>query len=416
MRRTHGIKTLTALLSLVLFFGLIPWLDAQSRPQPRQSLYYIQAQAAQNGWTTDLHVQAGDLYERMGDYQAMIAHWEAADTLDVTHLERLARTYMQLGRWTPAYDTFTRLLIRVPTSTTAYYYLGAILAARDPLRAQPALEQAAQDATYTDIATALLNVLSGDLRDPGFALRVGQTFMQHGQPALAEYAFEHAAFFNGQAVAYAHLAIVRQMQDENGDEWMRTALIRGEHNATIAYLNGLYLRREDDFEASLQEFSRAVLLDPDNPALYAEMGKAHELLFQFESAEHWLQQAIDISENDPQFIALLADLYIDYGFNDLKSLQSMRETLPEDASIIAGIGWQLYNNGDQEAGIADIDRALSLEPQNPDAIYYKARTLLNVGQADAARPYLQTLTEATNTHTEWAEDMLQILPEPLASP
>jgi tetratricopeptide (TPR) repeat protein len=402
---------LTALL-LVLFFGLHPWLDAQNAPQPNQSLYRIQAQATQTGWTTDLHQQAGDLYERMDNTPAMIAHWEAANTQDAARLERLGRAYIRLEEWTAAYDTFAQILIQAPTNTTAYYYMGLILSARDPLRARPALEIAAQNLTYASLCNDLLAVMDGDTRDNRYPLQIGQVLMQYDQRQLAEYALHYAAAFTGKAEAYAYVAILRQAQDERSSYWMQQGLLRGQRNPTVAYLNGLYLRRNDDYKASLQEFSRAVLLQPENPALYAEMGKAHELLFQYESAEHWLTMAVDISDNDPRYASLLASFYINSGYGTLDNLRNLRQDMPEDPSLIAGIGWQLYNNGNLDEGIAEIDYALSIDPNNAEALYYKARTLLNVGQVDAARPFIQRLVDEPTAYTSWANNMLAILLPP----
>jgi Flp pilus assembly protein TadD len=90
--------------------------------------------------------------------------------------------------------------------------------------------------------------------------------------------------------------------------------------------------------------------------------------------------AVVVSGDDPRYRELLALFYADEGANltdsGLAVLAAMVTGLPEDADVKAGFGWALIAAGDTERGEALIDEALTLEPDNQRALYYKARLLL----------------------------------------
>jgi Flp pilus assembly protein TadD len=73
----------------------------------------------------------------------------------------------------------------------------------------------------------------------------------------------------------------------------------------VRYLQGLHLRHIGDDRASLDALIQAVALNPQDPALFAELGMSYQLMGDSESAERWLREAVRLSQNDPRFRALL---------------------------------------------------------------------------------------------------------------
>ncbi|MEO1442301.1 MAG: hypothetical protein AAFV33_18015, partial [Chloroflexota bacterium] len=70
--------------------------ENQRQNRPVQALYHVEALAARVGWTADLHRQAGDLWERVGDPAKALFHREQAalEQKDALLWRDLAEAYL----------------------------------------------------------------------------------------------------------------------------------------------------------------------------------------------------------------------------------------------------------------------------------------------------------------------------------
>jgi tetratricopeptide (TPR) repeat protein len=311
LTRTVSAVLILALLAGFLYFlqnvklpdnliGRPPLLDERAG-RPLQTLYQLEAQAAIEGWTPDRSRLAGDLWRQVGDLRRAVAYWEAADPGTAVLRDR-AQAYVQLERWADATDALAQLLALLPDNSPdrawAQFQLGLIRATYDPARALDLL-RAAQP-TYGSSAATLVSVLEGTT-DP---IQIGIALARAELWSHAELAFSQSA--DPLAAAYGGLA--RDVQGKDGSPQIDAAVAFAPDNPQVRYLQGLHLRQQYDYPGSLEAMIQAVALDPENPALYAELGRAYQLAGDMTAAERWLKFAVSL---DDHFQPLLDAFYDD---------------------------------------------------------------------------------------------------------
>jgi tetratricopeptide (TPR) repeat protein len=382
--------------------------------RPVQALYQIEALADAQGWTPERLRLAGDVWHEMGDVTQALPYWEAAGVglPDDTLLARmLAESYLTLQRWTQAVDQLNRLVEMDFSDVWAHYQLGMLRAAFDPPTAETHLKLAVRAPEYQDVAATLLFVIDEYGTDPLIGMPVGLALADADQWPLAELAFQYAADVGQQypeALAYVGLARDRQGKDSRAA--IQQAVALGSQNAVVRFIQGLHLREQEDLAGSLDALVQAAVLDPDNPAYYAELGSAYRLLGDLENAEHWLREAVEISNQDPRFQQLLALFYAEEGpsldADGLSELEAMATIVPDDPDVQAGLGWGLYRSGDVEAALEKLDAILDTVPQHPRSLYYKARIMLETGKLDEARTLLGQIIMLDSPFRSEAQRML----------
>jgi tetratricopeptide (TPR) repeat protein len=405
---------------LLLFLAVFPhiesnspvWVEAQA-DHIIPLLYKVEAQAAQSGWTAELHNWAGDLYREIGDLVAAAAHWEAAQVDDVPALERLAQTYLTLQRWDDTRNTLERLLVVDPDHAWGHYQLGLILMAYDPIAAETHLRVVVGNSAYNVVVAALLDVIQYEEMQT-LAMRAGFVMANHNLWPYAELIFRQVALVNHpypEAMAYVGLA--RTNQGKDGSAWMEQALLFGEDVARVYYLYGLHLRYLGDYRGSKQAFSQATVLDSVEPVYYAELGMANSYVLELEEAEYWLMLAVALSNYEPAFQELLAQFYTETGYTsgvmNAEFLSQLNTYVPDDADSLANYGWTWYLTGDVGEALLQLDAALGLEPQNPLALFYKAQILLASDLTEQAVPLLVRLAASESPSAEWAAEVLALL-------
>lgn len=295
----------------------------QRDQRPLQALYQLEAQAARVGWTPENRRLAGDLWRRAGDLSRAVANWEGA-AQDAAVLRDRAQAYIELQRWADADDALSRLLAILPSGATDRYWaqfqLGLIRAAYDPSGAAELL-RAAQPA-YGDTAIRIVPILEGT-SDP---IRIGVALADAELWAYAELAFSTSP----DPLALAYGALARDMQGKDGGIWIASALAIAPDDPQVHFIHGLHLRHSFDFAGSLAAITQAVALDPENPALYAELGRAYQLTDDLVSAERWLKFAVSL---DSSFQVSLDAFYEDEAAL-LRSMGLIDEAvLPFDAPL-----------------------------------------------------------------------------------
>ena len=321
-----------ARFGVLLVLVLISLLALQSsliRPvneeRVMEALYHIERLALRDGWTPELARRAGDLWRDSGDLVRAAAYWENAGD-DPAVVRALAEAYVELGEWSRAADTLLRLLEQQPEDSWANFQLGVIFAAVAPERALPYL-QAALPAYGETLAPVIEGARRGD------PLRVGMALAEARLWAYAELAFEQVPSARG----YAYSGFVRDQQGKDGGALIQAAVALEPDDAQVRLLEGLHYRTIGERRASLDAIITAAALDPLNPAIYAELGAAYELVGDVVTARRWLEYAVTLSGNDPKFQAILeafdadqADLLAAVGFTDEPTFESTPTPNPLD--------------------------------------------------------------------------------------
>ncbi|PJF27923.1 MAG: hypothetical protein CUN53_02260, partial [Phototrophicales bacterium] len=265
-----------------------------------------------SGWTADSLAAAAQSYRLIGDLTQASIHYERALSLDLewvgraSAMQSLAEIYLERADWARAFDILQSLSAAAP-SPWGFFQLGLIAAPVDPTAGLRYLQQA-DDSVYLRLLAELRPVLTGDQVSP---LRIGVILLNHDLLPYAEHAFtiaaETAIDSETTALAFAYGALARDRQGKPGGDWIARAVALSPNNFMVRYLQGLHLRHIGDERASLNALIAAAALNPQDPALFAELGTAYRLVGDMTSAERWLREAVRLSNNDPRFVALLTD-------------------------------------------------------------------------------------------------------------
>jgi len=153
------------------------------------------------------------------------------------------------------------------------------------------------------------------------------------------------------------------------------------HNleAYQAYLKGLARTRsfvEPDLRLAVAMFERAIDLDPEFALAHAALSRAHSAMYHYRhdlssqrlaAARAAADRALKLDPDLPDAHRALGYYYY-FGYRDydsaLDELAIVEEARPNDAQLIADIGYILRRQGVWDEAVARQERALDLDPQN----------------------------------------------------
>jgi tetratricopeptide (TPR) repeat protein len=341
----------------------------------------LQTSAAIEGWTPTKRVALGDAYLGLGDRAAALAQWELAlaDLPDDDGLLiRLANNYEAVGRYPDAVNTLTQLAERRSTDALVQYRLALLTAVTDPGAALSRLAVAAGlSPEVAPNARALTESIEAGQSsgDEAYTFgRVGYTLIQLKEWALAEIALTRAVEINpAYADAHAYLGLAQDMQGKDGLTAHETAIALAPESPLAQYLLGLHWRRTEDSGKALLYLQQAQKLDPQNPAIAAEIAGAYTSLKDLSNAEVWFTEAVRLAPQSPEFWLLLARFYTDNEYNvtelGLPAARMAAGLNPNSALAADALGYALVLTGDPVNGEKTLERAIRLDPNLP-SIYY----------------------------------------------
>lgn len=381
------------------------------RGEMQVALYHIEAQILPNNWTAQDHIRAGNLWRDMGDSSRALPHWEAANVLEANPnlLRQIADIYIQRGEWGIAWTRIQQLLELAPNDSWALYYGGLILAPSDPTRAYGLLGQVASiERDYATRAFDIQEAIGGNPTNPEIGLRVATVLAGINEWSLAENAYQFAAdTFYPFPEATAYVGLMRVQQGKNGERWIDEAMSLSQDNAVVHYIAGVYWRAVGEYAQSESDLILAILFEPNNPTFYAELGITYAAMGNRFEAEVWLQTALLISD-DPVIAEALESFYQNEAYLAPQGyLEFSRGISANDPAVLSASGWTLHVQGDSEAGLAQVETALNIDPDNPRALFDKARILIDIGQSDEATPLLTQLAEGNSVFAEPARRLLE---------
>ena len=148
---------------------------------------------------------------------------------------------------------------------------------------------------------------------------------------------------------------------------LRAAELSPSVSESLTVLAWLYERQGRDDEA-MEALLRADENDPEDVGVQMRLGALHARLRQFESAEKAFSRVTQISPHQAGGYAALANLYLSAG-RKLPEAQTMaleavdREPQARNYSLLSMAYWR---NGDWSGARSAIERALAMEPGNPE--------------------------------------------------
>ena len=138
---------------------------------------------------------------------------------------------------------------------------------------------------------------------------------------------------------------------------------------------------------------QALLNDPENAALRAEMGGAFADQGDYPAAEEWYLGAVSSAPEEIDFHFMLVHFYLDHLYRvqdgGLPAAQTLLVLAPDDARAHDLVGWAYHLSGQHDQGVAALHQALDRDPDLASAHFHLGSLYATRGQPDLARYHLQ---------------------------
>ncbi len=149
-----------------------------------------------------------------------------------------------------------------------------------------------------------------------------------------------------------------------------------------------------DLGRALADYNAVLALDPSNAAAYAFRGLTYSQMGDSKRGLEDIATAIKIAPNFPPSYGNMGQIYSFQLRQYDKALDAFNKQLQLDpvgtSPFFHSRGWAYLNLGDDDAALADFNRALVINPANGNALGYLGRIFVEKGQYDLA---LKDLTE-----------------------
>lgn len=269
-------------------------------------------------------VEQADVFFETGALEPAAEYYAAAVAADPQHakaLYNLALVNYELKNFGKAELTLERLFLLNPADTAAYELYGHTLLGRG--QADKAIEcfSILLNAAPTDeryVQRALVNIQTRHtaqaLSDFDEALRInpqnfdaclgkGITLMEMGQPKLAAAWLEQALGIQpDDALALSNLAVIKYQMGEKevAMDYFRSAL-QSSRQGEIFLARARCQLLDKNFSDAIADAREAMLLDGENPEVYAFIGYVEEEKGDFEDAVESFSIAIDLKPDHADY-------------------------------------------------------------------------------------------------------------------
>jgi tetratricopeptide (TPR) repeat protein len=280
-----------------------------------------------------------------------------------------------------------------PADPEAHYYLGLSLALVDPpsalspLKTAQALSPSPSPLT-SSLAQAIEDSLPSGDRAYEFA-QVGQALARTGRWDLAAKAFSQAVELSpGYVEARAYLGLALDRTGGDGQQ----ELIRASQSVPSASLPHVFLAQhwalKGEQQKAVQELRIAQSLQPDSPAIAAQLGGALVVLGDLQSALLEYQHAVELAPSSAEFQSLLAAFSLDHEIDVAGvGLPAARQAVllePTSADYIDQLGFSYYLHGNPEMAEHLLGQGLRADPVSPAINYHLGLARLALQKTDLA--------------------------------
>ena len=153
------------------------------------------------------------------------------------------------------------------------------------------------------------------------------------------------------------------------------------------YMNyGWNLYNKGDFEGAIEQFNKAVILDPENEIIYRVLGWSYYHLGKYEEAIEQFNKAVILDPENEIIYRVLGWSYYHLGkyeeaieqFNKAVILDSENEIL------YRGLGWSYYYLEDYEGAIENFEKAISINEDFDDLYGFLGASYYSLEKYDQA--------------------------------
>jgi tetratricopeptide (TPR) repeat protein len=257
----------------------------------------------------------------------------------------------------------------------------------------------------------------------------GRALADLGYWELAAHAFQRVTEISPDYPdAWAYLGEARQHLDSGSQGSVRdelipelqTALQLDPNSLAANIFAALYWGRNGQPERALEMLELAAGVDPDNPALLADLGRTLATLGDLQGAQSYYQEAIELTPNDPTYLRALAEFSLRYNYYVREiAVPTAREALSLDRDNPASLdlmGQVMLVLGDYRSAERFLNQAVGSDPTYALAHIHLGTLYLleeDTGRArehiDLARSFAVDPSTAEHARRMW-EDLFSHLP------
>ncbi len=348
----------------------------------------------------------GEIAYRRGDTEGAIHLWREAIAMDLKASDaayRLGKVYLELSQFDLARQELNRVLRDAQLHQGANYYLG-LLAASDDNRASVEYLRLAAEGDDREICNkasemlALLDEIAASEDEAYVAARLGRAYLKLDVPSLAVTQLDRVITLqpnNQTARAYIGYAFFALDDLNAARDVLRQVTQQAPKQPLGHYFLGLLHRSEGYLPTALWDFKTSLKIDPSNAAVYAEIGDTYERMGQYAMAGDWYRTATEVAPDEPGFLILLAQFYVDVLPKAEEGMIAARQAVaaaPDSAVAQDLLGWALYLAGESRRALAPLERAIVLDPDFARAYYHLGVIYARLGrEANAQWAYQRAI-------------------------
>ena len=332
------------------------------------------------------YLESGQRYFNKGKYREAIILYGNAIQIDSRFTEahyELAKTYVKLQQWPPAYQELNRVLELEPTNYQAELDLANLLIAAGDLKSA---DQHTQTLLQSQPDNAQVHLTDSSL-----------LAAQQNYGGALEEAKKAIVLSGGEWQSYLNVAVIEtklEQLDEAEINYKRAAQLAPKALDPQLALGRYYLSRNRFAEAEKQ-FRYAIEIDPANPQRCTDLVQVYMAQGKRNEAEDFLRQAVRRFPQDSAGYRMLADFYFASG--DVEKATAEYESLyrehPGDIALERNYIQLLIRQ--KRLGLARTlnDEILKNKPNDVDALIDRGQIQISDGDADHAVDSLRAAIE-----------------------
>ncbi|MFW6065427.1 MAG: DUF6584 family protein [Planctomycetota bacterium] len=301
-----------------------------SQGQLREAIERLHVLIDEQPNQADLHVRLADVYSRVGDDDAAMKHYLMAIDLEPNYLEGLVKLgthQLIFGRWEEAAELFHRAADLSDQVLLSYIGLGV---------AQAAAGRQGDAINSFDLAAAI---------EPNSTVLLAEMARLQLKVALADEFAKSFETGSPTAVSASELSSdhLLYMQIERHGEEVR----RHPNHPDLRYRYGVLLRAEGRHGEALEQFEKAVDLNPAYVQAIMKLGLTRQELGMVDEAVETYRMALEIRPDYVDLHYRLGVLYTDRKqFEEaVRHMEQAAAGAPDNDQIRAGLALSLQNMG-----------------------------------------------------------------------
>ena len=394
------------------------------------ALTYFQSAVTLNSLSTNGFIELGNAALLEDDPLSAVEAWESAVSKGGSSLQlstHLLGAHILLNDYDGIVRDLHSLTQIDPLNPEHFYKLGLFIASKQPDSAIAYLLRAVElDPIYSEDVQLIKKAIDSARIFDNQAytlLETGRALANLNQWEHAARAFEEATIiqpdyeeawaFLGEAKQHLIDEEVHQQYSDIGAIEIERALEINPQSISANTLMALYWQRQNRYDLALVHMHNAENIDPDNPAVQAELGRTLAILSDLNKAQNYYERATELAPNDPHYWRLLADFSIKYKLKLREvGLPAARQAIllnPEDPASLDVMGEVLILLEDFSSAMRFQQKAILVDPHYAPAHLHLGFIYLLQDNGDLARKHLSLAAAYADSDSATAEQALRMI-------